>query len=902
MALLSPEEILEHTIGKYVNVTLTTDIVDEDFDYSSLDPGDDDMPIEDYDDPNGDFDYTPTISSVNASINSQASRMMEDMIQRTVRSNYGLSVNASFIENVSAGIVEWVAQQDTSTDAVGAYAWDPRLQRLDAFLLNSETGYAPVLVPFASNTIASAFYDESFVIERAVSNVLRTDDPNTDASMIMTSTSGTSYHELQPSSGSAHGTASDKTLVNDKYNKQMIRITDNYGVASLVNPYTLTKLSGGLNDMYKDGDNFHNRMYDIRSRKRFYDNSVDEGDNFNINNPTTSNIIKWSNNDKWGRTPYSFQDFVFCKYWNIIPNNRLITLRKYHAPTYDNLKFSNMHDNEDSQTTMFSPIATVVTYFGDETGNSIQNLLSFTAGVNWKEIKSEIHSVTGDMGHDPRAVIDNMFMQGGFGGVVGENANIKEILRVSGYWTGKYFSFGKFVGILDPDGYNIGSDQKAYDVYKASLRDPSDQLYSNRILGPVNIVDKTMARDKGITFDQSLSITCDYIARPIGGVNTKAAMIDILSNCLEIGAVDAMWWGGGYRFMINPRMYPFKREDGTNTYMEDLYNGRIFGPNGALAHLVEGVKKFGQTDKNGNITNPQGSFEWSNVTSKLGEFLGQSLGAIGNMLASISSSMFGSSSTLSSWLNTATDALSDADQQRKGTEKLNNLLGNLNSMWRSQVIQQTVMPTIDNMKALLIGEPVGNWHLTIGNPLNPIMVVGNLICDNMKVDFGEELGPDDFPLEMKVTYSLKHAMPRDKSSIESMFNRGSGRTYVLPDFMRASSDYESRVDRYTGPALDATNQYIDGYYVPKYMQSIDIMAKARNAGAELGNYNVQFAKPEPLQNQGNPDTTFITKFTPLNVNMVTSNVVFNGETKSYLKSTGSRSVIRGHGATRKLMN
>ena len=219
MALLSPEEILEHTIGKYVNVTLTTDIVDEDFDYSSLDPGDDDIPIEDYDDPNGDFDYTPTISSVNASINSQASRMMEDMIQRTVRSNYGLSVNASFIENVSAGIVEWVAQQDTSTDAVGAYAWDPRLQRLDAFLLNSETGYAPVLVPFASNTIASAFYDESFVIERAVSNVLRTDDPNTDASMIMTSTSGTSYHELQPSSGSAHGTASDKTLVNDKYNK-----------------------------------------------------------------------------------------------------------------------------------------------------------------------------------------------------------------------------------------------------------------------------------------------------------------------------------------------------------------------------------------------------------------------------------------------------------------------------------------------------------------------------------------------------------------------------------------------------------------------------------------------------------------------------------------------------------
>lgn len=102
------------------------------------------------------------------------------------------------------------------------------------------------------------------------------------------------------------------------------------------------------------------------------------------------------------------------------------------------------------------------------------------------------------------------------------------------------------------------------------------------------------------------------------------------------------------------------------------------------------------------------------------------------------------------------------------------------------------------MKALLTGEPTGNWHMTVGNPLNPILVIGNLICTKMDVQFGEEIGPDDFPLEMKVTYTLEHAMARDNAAIQSMFNRGAGKIYKLPDYVRAVSDYESKVDDFTG--------------------------------------------------------------------------------------------------------
>lgn len=115
-----------------------------------------------------------------------------------------------------------------------------------------------------------------------------------------------------------------------------------YGTQSLMNPYSLTRLMGSL-DINKESD-MMNYMYDIRDRRRFYDvGNMKSSENVHIpSNPTLTELINWSNSDHWGRTPYSFQDFVFSKWFGLIGNNRLITLRRYHAPTFDNLNFENM--------------------------------------------------------------------------------------------------------------------------------------------------------------------------------------------------------------------------------------------------------------------------------------------------------------------------------------------------------------------------------------------------------------------------------------------------------------------------------------------------------------------------------------------------------------------------------
>jgi hypothetical protein len=84
------------------------------------------------------------------------------------------------------------------------------------------------------------------------------------------------------------------------------------------------------------------------------------------------------------------------------------------------------------------------------------------------------------------------------------------------------------------------------------------------------------------------------------------------------------------------------------------------------------------------------------------------------------------------------------------------------------------------VNAFLTGDATGQYHLTVGNPLNPIAVIGNLYCASADFQFSGELSYDGFPTQLSVEIELKHARPRDKSDIESMFNGGRGRLYLAP--------------------------------------------------------------------------------------------------------------------------
>lgn len=119
------------------------------------------------------------------------------------------------------------------------------------------------------------------------------------------------------------------------------------------------------------------------------------------------------------------------------------------------------------------------------------------------------------------------------------------------------------------------------------------------------------------------------------------------------------------------------------------------------------------------------------------------------------------------------------------------LKGDLNALGDSKVLDNLIGGSLmklmgspsggDVIKAFLTGDPTGQWHLTVGNPMNPMMVCGNLCLESSKFEFEGPLGYEGFPTRLKMTVALKPGRPRDKSEIESMFNAGRGRMYLQPE-------------------------------------------------------------------------------------------------------------------------
>lgn len=539
---------------------------------------------------------------------------------------------------------------------------------------------------------------------------------------------------------------------------------------SFIHPYALVKLTGASGNA-KALSNY--LTYDQYNKRKFYE--VDGEQEFSGNyskTPTTTMLIKWGNESPRNKTPYSFQDFVFCKYWNKIENNRLITLRRYAAPVTDNIEFpdynvSGESDNGAESTALesineagtkstfkgslsknpWTPLATAVTYFGEDTGNKLSDILSFSARYRWKEIgfnENDPIDITSQQNDAGSGLINNSF---------GVTTGLELVAKAFGF-------FGEVNGNnvmnLDAAPQNLPPDP-----YK-------NGPYENRILGPVNVITNTYRRERGLEFKQdSLKLTFEYTARPIAGINSKAVLLDLMSNILLLTYSNGSWYGGMWRYTTDsPALYPWKFGDSMNK----LYKGEIFGKNGFVLSLTKNIYKEG--------------------TSYLSTFLPDAAKFVTNLFKGAMNKIMGLFTGDKSKNEEA--AANFSEVLATGTSRA------IQKVIAAKALKGTTVPYLKNQRALLTGDPVGDWHLTIGNPLNPIATIGNLICKDVRFEFSDELGPDDFPIGFKAVIQLEHGLGRDREAIESMFNRGYGRIYTLSKEFRSSADGETKVDANTG--------------------------------------------------------------------------------------------------------
>lgn len=390
-------------------------------------------------------------------------------------------------------------------------------------------------------------------------------------------------------------------------------------------------------------------------------------------NPTAGKIIAKCRENGAVSYQYSSGDFAYCHYYGKIPNNYLVTLRRFPLPCPDDIINGTVLDADGKPRKIAQgDLARAVTWMSEAAGNKMEDLLKFTVGYNWEDLESEVQTIT------PQAP---------------DRGSI-----------GNFINSSPFLSNVENTARGVSAGQAATVEAHGAGWDPLKETKPNQALGPYNVIKNVRVRKEGLTFEQEIKLVFEYDLRAIGKVDPKMAMLDIMANMLVLTYNNAPFWGGATRYTSSGTV---KKPFGD---MSKLYGGDIAGYFGSLMNDFQKMA--------GNLM-AGGPME---ALKKIG----------GNLLGGSLMNLFG---------------------KPNGTEAA---------------------------KAFLTGDPTGAWHVTIGNPLNPIAVIGNLTCSAADFAFEGPLGYEDFPSKLKVTITLVPGRYRDKGDIESMFNAGRGRIYLTP--------------------------------------------------------------------------------------------------------------------------
>lgn len=253
----------------------------------------------------------------------------------------------------------------------------------------------------------------------------------------------------------------------------------------------------------------------------------------------------------------------------------------------------------------------------------------------------------------------------------------------------------------------------------------------NKVYEPQDTVRSTHTYDGKLEFNHEFTLTFNYKLRGYNNINAKSAFLDLLANILVVTYRQGTFWPGEQRIIGAPKntvgwnkamSFINKGLDLTGTFLGDLIaGGKLDDVGGTFAQALSSLisSSFG--------------FDFSSVLS-------DPMGAMNDLLGKIKSAGFGSAI-------------------------------------KGSIMNKLGRPAIYAFDSLLQGDAVGLWHLTIGNPLNPIASMGNLIIDNCEISHSGPLGIDDFPTELKVVITLKHATPRDSVDIQRMYTKGRSAIY-----------------------------------------------------------------------------------------------------------------------------
>lgn len=450
--------------------------------------------------------------------------------------------------------------------------------------------------------------------------------------------------------------------------------------------------------------------------------SVGKFDYHDTSDCSIKTLVRLSNayNSELGQAKYRYADFMYCKDLGKISNNHLITLRKFPYPIGDNIfEFTApMYRNDGALGDYDIPgdVGRLVTWFGTE-DNKLEDILKYNYHATWKELNAKIQEEQSKEDNPDRGPI----------GTIMNTFNPAYNALSEGGFTGTQNIFSKIGGKLFPS-VNMG------------LGDNTDILRNydnNKVYEPKDTVQNTHIYEGKLVFEHEFTLTFNYKIRAYENINPKSAMLDLLGNVYEVTYKRGKFWGGEQKIVgPPPNVQGWKK---ANAFIDEAWDKL----GGFLHSIVNGTAQLGdilsQISSAASAVVSYGKEMGEKIANGGGEDIIRNLG----------------------------------EQLLKMNDKYK-----LSQAVKGKLMNALGRPALYAFDSLLPDGLSGLWHVTIGNPRNPIASIGNLILTNASVQHLGPLGIDDFPTELKVTVTLKHAKGRDLTSISKMYTRGVSSIYL----------------------------------------------------------------------------------------------------------------------------
>ena len=434
-----------------------------------------------------------------------------------------------------------------------------------------------------------------------------------------------------------------------------------------------------------------------------------------------------------GVAKYRYIDFMFCRDLGKIPNNHLLTLRKFTRPVGDNINTRLPKSDTPYNFNQSMDVGRLVTWFGNG-DNKLEDIIKYNYAATFKQFDSKVDVVDSQEDEESTGIIGKIvntinprYNQAMSQGRTGAHNFISQL--GGRYLSTSYANFGR------------GGQYDRHDIFG---------MYDHhKVYEPKNTIQSTHVYEGKLTFSQEFTIKFSYKLRAYDNINPRAAFLDLIGNILAVTYRSGTFWGGSRMFRGAP---PNK----VGTAKVNAFLDRTFDTLGGIGNNL----------LSGNLD------------------IGGTLGSIWGAVKQIASDAFNTAKSL---------ALGNTSTKGKSPLQVIGAIVKHTGLWsgvQGMIKNGLGRPAVYALDSLLTGDNVGLWHLTIGNPRNPIMSIGNLIIDKSEITQSGPLGLDDFPTDLMVSVSLKHGRPRDSAEIQKMYTKGSGPIYTPLGAKAASNFYK----------------------------------------------------------------------------------------------------------------